>query len=564
MKKWTVCLMAAGVGSFWGVPVFSLDLAAVSGGRKPFAVATFECLGVYYRADEAGACKVRYRPADRAQWCEGLELIYDARDGQYRGSLVGLTPDTEYVVQLECGGKQVDLRARTRSETFPVGKTTTLTDRVLSETLHITESGTPEAYHLVTPAQGSKTTVDVRNTADCTVVIDADYVILRGLELRNAARHGVLIKNGRHDIVVEDCRITYWGRIGGPLTFGNPGGMDSAVAAETGAGNLVIQRNLIEHPRGASNDWDTGHPNGPQGVTLKNSSGGNIIRYNEIRSTEDHGFNDAIGGGHNFSDRGSPNRDSDIYGNFIRNVWDDAIESEGANRNVRIWGNYIDLTYQFIATASTTSGPLYVFRNVFGRSRRTHRDSRGGCMIKVGSRDDFGGGRRYIIHNTALQPGGAASVFSGHNLTNCFTRNNVFYCRGGLACGRPGDPTCDCDYDYFIGGGGGPGQEEHGIRGPWTPRLLAESHELAFYPLATIERIQGGKIPIPFGGKDKIVTDPVITIPNPIIDAGVPLAGFNDDYAGAAPDLGAFELGRPPLRFGRRAAGTVWAPWEMK
>jgi len=77
----------------------------------------------------------------------------------------------------------------------------------------------------------------------------------------------------------------------------------------------------------------------------------------------------------------------------MRSAHDDAIESEGANMNVRIWGNYLHDTYQFIATAATSKGPLYIFRNVFGTSRQTNRFS-GGAMIKTGSRNEFGGGRQ--------------------------------------------------------------------------------------------------------------------------------------------------------------------------
>jgi hypothetical protein len=47
--------------------------------------------------------------------------------------------------------------------------------------------------------------------------------------------------------------------------------------------------------------------------------------------------------------------------------------------------------------------------------------------------------------------------------------------------------------------------------------------------------------------------DPVIWIKNPLIDSGALIPGFNDDYKGSAPDLGAFETGNPPLEFGRRA-----------
>src|SRR5690606_4161921 len=107
---------------------------------------------------------------------------------------------------------------------------------------------------------------------DFTIKIDADYVIIRGLELKNAALDAIRIRQNRHDIVIEDCNITFWGRIGGPITYGNTGNMDSAIRADRNVGNLTIQRNLIHDPRGASNDWDTGHPAGPQAISLHNSS----------------------------------------------------------------------------------------------------------------------------------------------------------------------------------------------------------------------------------------------------------------------------------------------------
>ena len=155
--------------------------------------------------------------------------------------------------------------------------------------------------------------------------------------------------------------------------------------AEREAGGLVIQRNRIDHPRSGANDWESGHPSGPQAITLTNSSGGNVIRYNDIRSTEDHGFNDGFGGGSNISFEGSPNRDSDIYGNIISNCWDDAIESEGANMNVRIWGNYIDKTFAFVATAVNIEGtPLHLSQRVRRKPhlapgpqrRKHHQDGR--------------------------------------------------------------------------------------------------------------------------------------------------------------------------------------------
>jgi hypothetical protein len=417
----------------------------------------------------------------------------------------------------------------------------------------------PKAWHLFTPEENTCATIDVRNAYKYTVVIDADYVIIRGLEFKNAAIHGILIKSGRKNILIEDCHITFWGRIGGPKSYGNEGAYDSGIYAEEAAGNLIIQRNLIETPRGGSNDLDTGHPSGPQAISLINSTGGNIIRYNDLLSSPDHSYNDIIGGGSNFSNAGSPNRDSDIYGNILRSSHDDAIESEGANMNVRIWGNYIHDTFQHIATAATSKGPLYIFRNVFGETRKSFRFL-GGSMIKTGSRGEFGGGRKYIFHNTALQPNGPMNVFSGHPDPNCITRNNIFYCPGRLASSRPVDVASDYDYDLFTGIDYGNAKEPHGIKE--IPQFI-ESYYLEFYPTSRIETVKWGKVPITIGDEEKILTDPVVSIPNPVIDSGIFIPNFNDDYFGEAPDLGAFEVGKPPLKFGRHANSNKKAPWEM-
>jgi hypothetical protein len=544
--------------------------AANAGFAAPTAVTTFECAGLYWKVGDNGACRVRYRARPGGEWRAGLELVYDPRDGEYRGSLVGLKPDTDYEAEFTAGSRAESLAFRTRSDRFPIGKTTLVPAGETSTPLVITESGTPGGYHLVTVAPGTRATIDLRNTAPVGVDVKADYVIVRGLEIRNAGQHAVLIREHRHDVVIEQCHMIHWGRGGGAASLGHNGGnTDSGIMALTGTRNLTLQRNLIEHPRGASNDWESGHPSGPQGISVFHSDGGHVIRYNEIWSTDEHGFNDGIGGGANFSDRGNMNRDSDIHGNIVRNVWDDALEIEGANMNVRIWGNYLADFFVGIATASTFKGPLYLFRNVTGASRRTHRQVVGGNMIKTGDRD-FGGGRRFVFHNTALQPNGVMNVFSAPT-PNCVTRNNIFQAAGHLlpqGAPREGEPALpgDFDYDLFTGADLGAAQEKHGIKLDWRINsLFVRSHALEFYPASTITRVVGGKRPVKFGAEERIVTDPVLQVPNPVLDAGAALPGFNDDFTGKAPDLGAFEVGRPPLQFGRRAYlryDEGWAPWE--
>lgn len=526
------------------------------------AVATFESIGLYWTHADAGTARVHFRTAGSGEWREAYPPVYDPRLKEYRGSLVGLTPDTAYEIRIEAGGDRAELKSKTRSEEFPIGPTMHLPGGVTGETLTIREGGTENGWRLVTPEPGKKWVSDVFNLAENNIVVETDYVILRGLELRGAAQHAVLIKPGVHNVVIEDCHITGWGRIGGARVWGIFHGSDSAVYAQTGAGRLVIQRNLIEYPRGGSNDWESGHPDGPQGISLINSSGGNVIRYNTIRSTEDHGYNDGIGGGSNFSFEGSPNRDSDIYGNIISHCWDDAIESEGANANVRIWSNYIHHTFTHVATAATAMGPLYIFRNVFGSSRITHQDASGGTMIKTGGREAVVNGEklstllghRFIFHNTALQPGGALDVFSGHELHNAVTRNNIFYSRGRTyPQQRPGPPN---DFKNDLTGGY--------LGGGFVASMFQQSEAMEWFLAPGMNRIRWGRVEYSRGGRTVAITDPMEPGPNPALDKGVRLPGFNDDFAGSAPDIGAFENGRPPLRFGREMApGFKRAPWEL-
>ena len=538
---------------------------------NPYIIPTYECAGIYWRVQENGACKLKYKEITDDQWREGLDLVYDAREGEYRGSMVGLRPNTAYQVELAVQSSKTSLDFWTRSDQFPIGKITLLPDGESDKPVVITESGTPDGYHLVTVPSLSKSILNLKNVNNYGIEIDADFVIIRGAEIRNPAVHGIIIRKNRHDVIIEQCHITFWGRIGGPKTYGNlDGGSDSGIYGEEGSGNLTLQRNLIEDPRGASNDWVTGHPDGPQGISIIQSSGGNVIRYNEIVSTEDHGFNDGIGGSRNFSSTGNVNRNSDIYGNIIRNVWDDAIESEGANMNVRIWGNYMHLFFNGIATACTSKGPLYVFRNVVGESRSGHENTMGGALIKTGERNEFGGGRRYILHNTILQPNGVFDAFTGHVNPNCVSRNNIYNVPGRLATDIEKEPSSDYDYDYFSGDVlGRSAREEHRIRFTTTPagtRLFVSSYALEFYPRSSINSIKWGKYPYEFGERKIQITDPVVWIPNPLIDSGALLPGFNDNFAGKAPDLGAFEVGSPPIQFGRRAYlnfNEERPPWEI-
>ena len=518
----------------------------------PTAVATFESLGLYWTPPSdpgAAGCTVRYQKAGELVWNDGLPLWYDARNNECRGSLVQLTPDTAYAIELGLPGQApaTSLTARTWSETFPVAKIVEVPSG--STTLAITEGGSPSGYVLYTSPAGTRSTLDVANTHDFNVAISAPYVIVRGLTLKGARIDAIRLLEGARDVVIEDNDISEWGRYshtnsqGWQIGINKDSGISAFCSLSPYLERLIIQRNHIHHPRYGSSSWDDGHPQGPTAIIWRECGGNHVIRYNEIYSEWSRYFMDAIGGEENFSSKGMPNADSDIYGNKISHAWDDGIEAEGANRNVRIWGNYIDSTSVAIATTATSVGPVYIFRNVQNRSRHLANvgldsDQRN-KSLKSGSTSSYGDGRRYVFHNTLLQaiqagltyPLGAGSGLSGNTnqpLTNTVSRNNIYQLWKSWwnSIDTKGGAGNDLDYDLFNGNiSAYPGAEPNGILS--VPVYAPDN----------------GWVSGPGGNYQLDATSPGY-------DRGARLPNFNDGFSGVAPDMGAHEAGTPAMRFG--------------
>ncbi len=212
----------------------------------------------------------------------------------YRGSIVHLAPGTTYEIQLTLAGTSTtaDLTATTWSEDFPVGETVRVGDRDLP--LAITESGTSEAYRVY---DGQDATIDVRHQHDTCVTIDASYVILRGLTLKGAGSAGNTRKSpvgairieGGHDIVIEGCDISDWGRLNPKTGFGYD--YESAILSQSGnLKRLIVQRCKLHHPSFDGSTWYEPtyptHTMGPQCISLFNTAGNHVIRYNECWSEQ--------------------------------------------------------------------------------------------------------------------------------------------------------------------------------------------------------------------------------------------------------------------------------------
>ena len=525
--------------------------AAAAQSTDTRAVPTYESVGLYWSNPPFGwtssSCQVRYRPVGQGAWKQGHDLWFDSASNECRGSIVHLSPGTAYEAEISNTASKRVVQFRTWPNRVPVASTVQVPSG--SATLVITAGGTKSGYVVY---QGAPGVLDAKNAATYNIYIDASYVVVRGFTLKGAARDAIRISPNVTDVIIEDNEITGWGRTRGDGLGVN---LDSAIRAdcseaEAALTRVTIQRNEIHDPRYDTNSWSDGHPEGPQGITFDSCPGNHVIRHNEIFSTTGRYLNDGIGGSENFSTTGFPNHDSDIYGNEITHVWDDAIEAEGGNRNVRVWGNYMDRTSTGIASTITSVGPLYLFRNVWNRGRSLGKISPDGddrkTMFKAGSHPDFADGRRYIYHNTMLQAQGEGSQFTlggstglsgtgeAQRMRNTVTRNNIWH------TWRPYDNRVR-SWDEVIHAGP---DNDFG----WDMYNGTEGASIRSAIIGTPTYAHGNGWKSEEGGWYQLAPG------TPGHDQGARIPNFSDSSRGAAPAVGAPANGLGRMKFGIAAS----------
>ena len=536
------------------ITVLALVLSTVSWAgnlielKTPVAVNTFESSGItcpFQNDDNKNAvCQVKYRIKGNNQWQAGFPLWRDDKRQEFRGSLVKLKPDTLYEVKLEVADPDGSVPAKiftvkTWSEKFPIAKTVVISGKALNDGYLISESGNAKGYILYKTAPGA--VIDVANRKATCITVAAHHIIIRGMTLKGAKSHAIRISSGS-DIIIEQCDISNWGS---KLKDGWAKNMDCAVYSNhRPLARVIIQRNKIHHPRYNSNNWkeprpasnNNPHPAGAQAVGFWDSTGNHVIRYNHVYSDPDHYYNDIFGCGANFSEKGFPNANTDIYGNILEHCWDDAIETEGANNNVRVWGNYIENAYKAHASRATSVGPLYIWRNVCIIGYRNPNIQKGAAFHKSGGYRGRWDNGVFVFHNSAIMPSGkkvAGSATRGIEgaMLYTMTANNILNVEKSIISE---------------------------IRKKKSNRLLndlcsGKNYGMGF--VKTVTSIKGNpKFTAKFGinrktGKGVFYQTPA----SPGYNRGIKLPGFNSDVPDGKPDLGAHEADTPPMEFGPKA-----------
>ena len=538
------CISAIGIG------VMCVVCAAESGSTttskaKPLAVPTFHCLGVYWspeRGDAEKKVSIKYRESGQDKWRDGLSMRYNPVENpeckaDYRGSIVNLNPGTLYEIALQLEGTEVRtvFSAATWREDLSI--TSVVRAESQDSTLNVVRSGTPQGYVLY---DGTGCTIDTDNNEDVGIAVRASYVILRGFTIKNVREHGIRLFSGHH-IVIEDCDISRWGS---EDEKGWGKNYQAAIFSnQKDLRSVVIQRCRLHHPSWHSNSWaekhgKSTHPAGPQTVVFWESEGNHVIRYNECWSDQDHYFNDGMGAGYNSGYRGFPGADSDIYGNYIANCWDDGIEAEGGDQNVRIWNNYVEDVLIPIGNAAASIGPLYAWRNVSGRCFSppgSSWDMTHGPFLKMGyaGGEKWMTGHMYIFNNTVFQEndeGASGLGGSSRIIKHCISRNNILHVRRSDSHSISTGKGLDNDFNYDLLSARYPdGQEQHGLSGKPT-----------YAPGAGFNfETKLGNFQLTPGSSGH--------------DQGVVIPNFCDVFTSSAPDIGAHEAGTAPMTFGVKA-----------
>lgn len=488
--------------------------------------------------DNDATVAVRWRVSGGA-WQEGTPLRRTpagevegfAWANKHAGTVFGLTPGTDYEVELYLsdpdGGCEVRvLEASTRPVPAPTPGATVIpvdpgsfpdaaTAAVAGDVLELA----PGTYASFTFSNdGTEGAPIVIRAAGDGVVIDGEvrldgrsYVIVQGLEV-----HGQIKFNDATELAIIGNHVL---------------ATEDGIVTKTRAENLYIADNVVE----GATVWAEGSlgvdgDNIGEGIEV--TGPGHVIEHNRVT-----GFRDGISF---IEDDGAVDQHSiDVLYNDISEAADDGIEADFCFHDCRIVGNRLTNVFMGVSSQPGLGGPTYFVRNaIYNAAFQAFKLQRG----SVGD---------VAWHNTVVKMGDALSTYTEDVFSRQHFRNNLFLGGPGAAYNGydngEGDvidlsAAMDVDLDYdgfgstagmFTGNLGGVGfaslaelqamtSEAHAVEVDLS--VFASAVEVpasAFPGLAPVDlRIAGGSA---------------------AEDAGEAIAGFG--FAGAAPDLGAYEVG---------------------
>ena len=447
---------------------------------------------------------------------------------------------------------------------------------VSSGTYFLTQSGTAERPIVIKGAGDGEVIFDGDGAYNLFNVMAANYNYFEGITIRNtdlAFQAGLKNIAGSSGLTIRNCRFENVGRA---IYTDWSGSKDYYIAD-----NVMLGRfnpNFLMGFTGRT--WQNLPEFNPRLVSeyaVKVYGSGHVVAHNAIAH-----FHDGIDIATYGNPDGSPNptRDRmpvsiDFYGNDISNVEDNCIEADGGAHNIRVFRNRcFNHGHRALSVQPMFGGPVYFIRNI------VYHAPEGGAVKFTASSAGI-----VVYHNTWIAPVKPMLLAA----SNVHYRNNLILGKSETLetfAVETNTNYSTSDYNGFRPNEGAEFSFE------WsTPALTMRANfpgevgRLSTQQQSQLEaqarerrRFKTLKEYSDATGQDKhsvlVDFDTFVKVsppgPDPrtlykpsdfdfqlragsaAVDAGVRLPGVNDDLTGRAPDLGAYEVGRPVPHYGPR------------
>jgi len=459
----------------------------------------------------------------------------------------------------------------------------------LDGTYYLLAKGTPEKPIVIKGAGDGPAIFDGAGNFALFDIRAADYTYFEGLTFRNtdyAILAGTQFLAGAKGLTVKRCRFE---DIGAGV-FTNYSGSSNFYIAD----NYFIGRHDPDHVIGWAGDfWKKFDGKDGQKfppvmgsyIAVKVYGPGHVIAYNYVANfhdgidTETYGNPDgsAAAGGARYPTREYFDRRTvsiDYYNNYMTNFHDNPFEVDGSMHNVRVLRNMmINSASHAFCNQPAIGGPVYWIRNIVyhmpGGSTRLTGGSAGAIFYNntvLSETQAQGASNVHWANNLFLGENSAPAIFAMNTYTNYTSSDyNGFRLNPGapysFAWNSPPWATA-ADYSSLLRGRGtGPGpapssletrqyktleeysrathQDQHSVLVDYdvfmdVPRLDAQD-------VATVQKVYKAES-----------FDFRLKPGSAAVDRGRTLATVTDGFAGAAPDLGAIELGATAPHYGPR------------
>jgi len=532
-------------------------LTAQSNGATPGAIRTYSTIssiGVEWDivgdADHDATATVEFRVAGTTAWRSALPLVRVDYNGSNRlaGSVLFLTASAAYEIKLTLadpdGGAAVQTVAVT-TRPVPVMP-------VSGRTFHVVpgsgggngSSANPfrgiaagelvaqpgDIFLVHAGSYGGRITFTKPGTSAGYVVwksagdgeaafdgidVSASFIWLEGLTVRNQP-YALMSKNAPTGVVISRCSF-----------FNN----HYSIYLQRGGSNWYIADNTIVGDTPYSTESLDGEGIELNGYSVE--SFGHVVAHNSISSVADGISN----GTYNI----------DVFGNDIFDTSDDGFEGDPGGANIRVWANRIhNAAHNGISYQPQNNSPWYILRNQLVGFME--------APFKFRTTD-----RSVIAHNTIVMWSKMICCSDAH-LLRSIVKNNLWVAVSGGQIWDFGsnvkDWRSDFNNDGFDWGASTAPFRYGGVVYSTLAGLAAASgletngrqiNRTSCFATFNVP----GPAPVPIPPQHMTLKAGCSAV-----DAGAILPNINDGFIGSAPDLGAYELGRPLPTYGPRPPAT--------